>query len=184
METGQELGKEQSILKSAKHSSTRMVIALYVDVFPAILKRHRRRENVVEIMLGVWLVCFCLSALTLAINFHLTYRKMRSRALRNLNLNLEKVQMYWSNSAGNFAPLTSGAIEKDRKDTLRNAFLLGFLSLGSLPGFLLHFIIVVSLHLLARTRKEIATFRSPLASDPGLDKTAIERWIRDLSQIH
>ncbi|MNK01248.1 hypothetical protein D3C87_190430 [compost metagenome] len=138
----------------------------------------------IEIIVGIWLLCFCLSMLTVGINFHLTRKKLSSKKLSTLNANLEKVELFWSSSLDDFSPLTSEALEKDTKATLRNSLLIGLLGLGSIPGFLLLLALVLSLHMLARSRKEVATFRSPLSTDTNLSKQDVETLVSQLSQIY
>ena len=138
----------------------------------------------VEIIIGVWAVCFCLSMLTVGINFRLTQKKLKSKTLRNLNLNLEKAELFWSNSLADFAPLTPTAVENDAQKTRRNALVIGAFGLASIPGFLLLLALVLSLHLLARSRKEVATFRSLLTSDTNLGRHEVECLVKELQQIY
>lgn len=137
----------------------------------------------VEIMAGVWLTSFCLSMITLGLNFHFTRKRLNSKTLKNLNSNLAKVNLYWSNSAGDFLPLTEDSVKLDASKTLRNTLFLGALGLASLLGFILLVVIVFSIHVLARTRKEIATFRSPLALDPKLTAAEVTSLVNEYRQI-
>lgn len=138
----------------------------------------------VEIIIGVWLTCFCLSMIVVAINFNWTRKKLQSRKLKTLNSNLEKIGQFWSNSQGNFATLTAESIQADAKKTQRVNLLMAFLGLWSVIGFLLLLVVVASVHMLARSRKEIATFQSALAEDPTLARAQVEVLVRELGEIH
>lgn len=137
----------------------------------------------VEIIFGVWLTCFFLSMIVVAINFNWTRKKLNSRKLRNLNTNLEKIKMFWSNSQGDFAPLTADSIQSDAKKTQKTHLLMAFLGLWSVVGFLLLLVVVISVHLIARSRKEIATFRSPLAEGTSLTTVEVDDLVRVLNEI-
>lgn len=137
----------------------------------------------VEIIVGVWLACFCLSMIVVAINFNWTRKKLQSRKLKNLNTNLEKVGLYWSNSQGTFATLTPEAIDADARKTQRVNLFMAFLGLWSVIGFLLLLIVVVSVHMVARSRKEIATFQSALAVDTDLARAQVEDLVRALGDV-
>lgn len=137
----------------------------------------------VEIILAVWLTCFVLSMTVVSINFYVTRKQLRSQTLKTLNLNLQKMGMYWSNSSSDFLALTPEAIETDAKKTLRNTLFIGFLGLASVPGFLLLTAVVLSIHFLARPRREIATFQSALAKDSSLSRENVEELVREISAI-
>lgn len=137
----------------------------------------------VEIMIGLWLGSFLLSVLVVGMNFYVTRERLQSERLKILNFNLSKIDTFWSSSLANFSSLAPGAIENDANKTLRNTLFMGFLGLGSLPGFIFLVILVLSLHILARSRKEIATFRSVLAIDKTLDRSEVETLKVELDQI-
>jgi len=132
---------------------------------------------VIEVIVGVWLTSFFLSMIVVGFNFYFTYQRLQSDQLKILNENLAKTNLFWSNSHGDFSPLTSGAVENDRIKTLRNTALMGLLGLGSLPGFVFLLIIVLSLNILARSRKEVATFDSALAKDRNLERGEVESML-------
>jgi hypothetical protein len=138
---------------------------------------------VIEIILGVWLVCFCLSAIVTRFGYYLTYKKLTSQSLSNLNTNLKKIHLFWSNSSSDFTPLTEGAVEADAKKALRTSLLVGFLGVASVVGFILLFLVVISVHFLARSRKERATFRSALTDDTSLSAQEVEALVQDLRGI-
>lgn len=137
----------------------------------------------VEIIVGVWLVSLIISIFVVSFNYQLTRKRLKSERLRTLNFNLAKVEMYWSNSLANFAPLTADAIEIDAKKTLRNTLMMGLLGLASLIGLIFLVILVLSLHFLARSRKEIGTFRSRLATDKNLSQNEVQNLVNEFSQI-
>lgn len=137
----------------------------------------------VEIIVGVWLASLIISIFVVSFNYRLTSKRLKSESLKTLNLNLAKVDLYWSNSLANFAPLTPDAIENDAAKTLRNTLLMGLLGLASLIGLIFLIILVLSLHFLARSRKEIAAFRSPLATDKNLGANEVQSLVNEFSQI-
>jgi hypothetical protein len=138
----------------------------------------------IEIALGIWFTCFTLSMTVVSINFFLTRRQLQSPQLKTLNLNLQKIGLFWSNTNADFSAIAEDAIEKDAKKTLRNSLLIGFLGLASIPGFLLLTAVVISVRFLARSRKEVATFRSALTSDAALEKSDVENLVNELRLIH
>jgi hypothetical protein len=137
----------------------------------------------IEVIAGVWLTSFVLSLIVTGFNFYTTRKRLHSQRLTTLNFNLAKVDMYWSNSTANFAPLTANAVETDAAKTLRNTLLMGLLGLASLVGLLLLLTVVISLHYLVRSRREVATFRSALATDKNLGQDEVEKLVAELAQI-
>jgi hypothetical protein len=137
----------------------------------------------VEIIVGVWLTSLIISIFVVSFNYHLTRKRLNSERLKTLNSNLAKVDMYWSNSLANFAPLTADAVETDAAKTLRNSLLMGLLGLASLIGLVFLIILVLSLHFLARSRKELATFRSLLATGKNLSPSEVQNLVNEFAQI-
>ena len=137
----------------------------------------------IEIIVGVWLTSLFISLFVVSFNYYFTRKRLKSERLQTLNFNLNKVDMFWSNSLADFAPLTPDAIANDAAKTLRNTLLMGLLGLASLLGLVFLIILVISLHFLARSRKEIATFRSPLATNKDLDQNEITQLVNELKQI-
>ena len=137
----------------------------------------------IEIIVGVWLASLIISLFVVSFNYHLTRKRLQSERLKTLNLNLAKIDMYWSNSLANFAPLTPDAVENDAAKTLRNTLLMGLLGLASIVGLIFLLILVISLHFLARSRKELATFRSSLATDKNLSVRDVQTLVSEYIQI-
>ncbi len=138
----------------------------------------------VEIMLGVWTICFVLSMTVVAVNFNITKKRLHSKKLQILNVNLEKIGLYWSNSQGDFCDRLANSVEDDKNKSLRNVLLTGFLGLGSVPGFILLFLLVISSHKLARSRKETSTFLSQLAQAELNDTEKIKKIVSEMNQIY
>jgi hypothetical protein len=134
-------------------------------------------NSMVEIIVGVWVTSLIISIFVVSFNYHLTRQRLKSERLKTLNSNLAKVDLYWSNS------LTADAIENDATKTLRNTLLMGLLGLASLIGLIFLIILVLSLHFLARSRKEIATFRSHLATDKNLTASEVQNFVNEFAQI-
>lgn len=137
----------------------------------------------IEIIIGVWLASLLLSAIIVSVNYYLTLKRISSEPLTTLDFNLAKVGMFWSHTAADFSALTPQAIQRDAHRALRNSLLIGLLGLASVLGLIILFIVVISLHFLARSRKEMAVFRSSLVTDKTLSKYDVEQIMRELTQI-
>lgn len=138
----------------------------------------------IEIMLGVWAICFALSALTLAYGIFLTKKRLHSHKLQAINTNLAKVGLFWSNATSDFEVLQENSINEDQRKTLRSAWMAGLLGLGSVPGFLLLFAITISVHFIARSRKENSTFQSALAANTQLSPQEVQVLVNDLKKVY
>lgn len=136
-----------------------------------------------EIIVGVWIISLILSLLTVGFGFFLTYKKLNSMQLRKLNENLGLADLFWSNSLADFATLTENSIQKDAAKTLQSSLWMALLGLASLPGFIFLLILVISVHTLARSRKERATFESVLAQRVGFSKEEVLKVVEELRSI-
>lgn len=137
----------------------------------------------IEIIAGVWLICLFLSLLTSAYSVYLTRKKLRSKKFQNINIHLQKIGMFWSNSAADFAILDTDSIINDENKSLRSAYMLGLLGLASIPGFLLLFVVTISIHFIAISRKEQALFQSALAQSSTLEINEVQSLVDKLNQI-
>ena len=136
----------------------------------------------IEIMVGVFLGSFCLSTLLSVWNFVAVSRLLKSKSLKIVNGNLEKVGMFWSMNADNFKKLEEGAVEKDGKRLVRSTLMLACLSLFSLFGFVLLLILTVSMRVLRTDRKTKALFQSALAKQTELSEGAVRDLVTEVSR--
>ena len=138
----------------------------------------------VEIVLGVWIVCFILSMCLVTWNYFSILKKLKSSRLINVNLNLKKINQYWSVTNENFETLEQDCIEKDKARALKSAIMLGFLGLTSFIGFLLLLAIVVSLRFLIKERRTTAVFQSELAKNSHLLESEVESIYKSIREIN
>lgn len=137
----------------------------------------------IEIVIGVWLGALALSLVVSGFNIYIVNKHLNSTKLKTLNKNLEKINLHWSYANSNFAPLSDGQIEADKKRSLRQAMGITLLGLLSIPGFLILLVAVASMHFLAKTRIEKAVLSSELAWDEALTKETVEIRVQEINSI-
>lgn len=137
----------------------------------------------VEIILVVYITCFTLSACLIAWQYSLVSRQLQSQSLQNLNTNLAKVGLFWSNEKSDFASLQEGSIEADQRKAKLTVLAVGLLGFASVPGFLLLLAVILSMRYLARSRKERAVFASRLIEDAILDATQVNGLVEEFKNI-
>lgn len=138
----------------------------------------------IEIIVGAWLLGFLLSVPVVSWSFYITRKHLSSEANLILNQNLNKIGLYWSNVSADFVELSPGAIEQDAKKTLMNSWRVGILGFLGMPGFFFLVIVVVSVNILAKSRKEKAVFESLLAKDKNLNLEQIKDLVQKISALH
>ena len=116
-----------------------------------------------------YLVGFIFCALLACLFLFLASRRRRSLPFRQLQCNLGKVGLFWSENQDKLISLSSDLLEQDYKSLLSNLTLLGFmLCFLSWAGLFFLFIIMLSYRFLARSRLERALFASELAHSNSL----------------
>jgi uncharacterized protein involved in exopolysaccharide biosynthesis len=117
----------------------------------------------------VWLGSFVL-VLLLAVFYILDMRRQfASSSLTNINRNLSKMDLFWSPLQSTFRPLGESSPLADQKNLVQSTQLMALVfSFLSLLGLLLMILMVLSTRFFARSRLEMAVFKSPLATDPEL----------------
>ena len=113
------------------------------------------------------------------------YRKVRpqfdSKSFQNLNLNLRRVGLCWSNKDSDFIPYQTGFLEKDRTQTFKSFFLITTLcSLVSVVGFVLLFLVLLT----GKSRKEKLVFASPLVQSCDLPPEKILALVEEIKSNH
>ena len=123
-------------------------------------------------------------ALTMLYVF-LRERRRQSHGAQQVQLNLAKAGLYWSDSADAIIALapTSAIDERNRsKKAIGTTGLI--LSLLSWLGVFFLLIIMLSERFLARSRRELKLFNSELVHAPDLDATQVRRAIQDLDLLN
>lgn len=115
-----------------------------------------------EIALG-YLVGFVWTAGLVALHLFLQIKKMNGPAMKMLQKNLLKINLFWSESEASVKQHVVGIEESDRKKTIRSILIsgTGFTFLSWL-GFAMQFTLMLSLRYLAVKRIETRLFESDL----------------------
>ncbi|NUN04685.1 MAG: hypothetical protein HUU57_02885 [Bdellovibrio sp.] len=110
------------------------------------------------------------SAIVTALHFKKHRQKVASAPYRQLQTNLQKVDLMWRESHSDLMPYSTGKETVDLRAYEKNLLLMGtfFLFLSWL-GFFFNLLVLISVHSLAVSRKERKLFSSDLA---GKDLTA------------
>lgn len=105
------------------------------------------------------------SALT-GLHLFLFRRKIKSKEMRCLQINLQKVNLFWSESNGEISTLEQGTPTLSERKYFRNVLIFGVIFFFlSWIGFFVQLLIMISLRYLAMPRVERALFASRLAAD-------------------
>lgn len=136
----------------------------------------------IEIIVGIAAVSCVLTWLAAMYFF---YRKIRpqfdSKSVQNLNLNLRRVGLCWSNKNSDFMPYQEGRLEKDRAQTFKSFFLITTLcSLVSVVGFVLLFLVLLT----GKSRKEKLVFASLLVQSSVLSPEKILALVEEIKNNH
>lgn len=98
------------------------------------------------------------------LHLYLFRRKIHSKAMAVLQLNLQKVNLYWSESNGEISTLEQGTPSQSEKRYFKSVVIFGIVFFFlSWIGFFVQLLIMVSLRYLAMPRLERALFASKLA---------------------
>lgn len=139
----------------------------------------------IEIILGIWLVSATVTLLLGVWNLYLINKKFISMPINRLNQNLNKIDLFWSNTQGTLLALDdTNNPNQDKKLALRQARFLFLLILFSLPGLIIMIIVLVGTHLLPSSRNEQKIFNSLLTTQCTLSaeqtRLELERINKDL----
>lgn len=137
----------------------------------------------VEIILTVWLISLVLSLSLVIWKFIHTRRQINSKKSYVLNQNLQKVGLCWLPSQSNFGLWGPGVVERENFKALRGVALFGLLSFAGLVGFLLIFVVFMSMHFLVKDRKAAAVFSSDLVSVENLGSEEIQSLVNRINEI-
>ena len=136
----------------------------------------------IEIIAGIFLGSF---VLTWAVALYFFYRKIQpqfeSKTYQNLNSNLKKVGLLWSNKNSDFIPYREGALQKDKAQSFKSFFLITTLcSLISVAGFLLLFLVLLT----GKSRRERLVFSSLLVNNANLLPEQILPIVTEIKNTH
>ncbi|MES2964760.1 MAG: hypothetical protein V4760_12780 [Bdellovibrionota bacterium] len=130
--------------------------------------------------LGV-LVGFVLTAF----NIGLKKRHRTSSSFRNVEANLRKIDLYWSDNEDRIVEWTETRAKDDAsKGNLGFAIAGALISALSWLGVVFLIVLVVSEHYLARSRRERALFASPLGESENLSSDEVRRLVGDLNRAN
>lgn len=105
------------------------------------------------------------SALT-GLHLFLFRRKIKSKEMICLQNNLQKVNLFWSESSGEISTLEQGTPALSERKYFRNVIIFGVIFFFlSWIGFFVQLLIMISLRYLAMPRVERALFQSRLAKE-------------------
>lgn len=110
------------------------------------------------------------SALT-ALHLYLFRRKIKSAKMHTLQVNLQKVNLFWSESNGEISTLEQGTPAQSERRYFKNVIIFGIIFFFlSWIGFFVQLLIMISLRYLAMPRVERALFASRLANEEMPEK--------------
>ncbi len=123
-------------------------------------------------------------ALTLLYVF-LRDRRRHSDGAKNVQTNLAKLGLFWSDSRDSIVPLTPTSADDESKRSQRTIGYTGLiLSLLSWLGFVFLLVIMISERFLARSRRERNLFTSELVRSSSLDANEVRRAINHLDLMN
>lgn len=110
---------------------------------------------------GVGLI---LTLCLMGLHMFLQSRKQRSPEMRQVQSNLKKINLFWSESESQIKDYAPGAETKDAQKSIRSILVSGIgLAFLSWLGLFFQFVLMLSLRYLAVKRLEIRLFESELA---------------------
>lgn len=117
-------------------------------------------------MAAAYLTGLVPSAALTALHLYLFRRKIKSNEMTCLQTNLQKVNLFWSESNGEISTLEQGTPAQSERKYFRNVLIFGvFFFFLSWIGFFVQLLIMISLRYLAMPRVERALFASRLAAE-------------------
>lgn len=134
---------------------------------------------------AVYSVGFLVCLILTMIYVFLRERRRHSLGARNVQTNLAKLNLYWSDSADAVVPLTETSAEEEARRSQRTIGYTGLiLSLLSWLGVFFLLVIMLSERFFARSRRERNLFGSDLAHNPSLDASEVRREMTNLDILN
>ena len=118
----------------------------------------------------------------MGLHMGLQSRKQKSLAMRQVQSNLKKIDMFWSDSESQIKDYFPGAEKSDAEKSIRSILIsgLGFAFLSWL-GLFFQLVLMISLRYLAVKRVEIRLFESELA-EKDLDAVKSREIVAQIMQ--
>ena len=131
-------------------------------------------------MAAVYIIGWIPTALVSATQYYVHQKKMRSPEMQQLQSNLKKIDLYWSESQANFIPRLDGTAEKG--NYRRTLLILGVIFIAlSWFGFLFNLLVFISTQYLAVSRREKLVFASALSHN-NLSTEQVQILVNELAQ--
>lgn len=134
---------------------------------------------------AIYAVGVLLGFIVTAANIALRKRRRQSSTFQRVESNLRKVDLYWSENEDRIVDWSETRAKDDAAKGNGGFMVAGALISGlSWPGVFFLLILVLSEHVLAKSRREKALFASPLAWHDDLEKDEVERHVADLTRAN
>lgn len=134
---------------------------------------------------AIYLLGVFLGFVLTAANIGLRKRRRASREFRNVENNLKKAELFWSENEDRIVDWTETRAKDDvAKGNSGFAIAGALISALSWGGVIFLSILVLSEHVLARSRREKALFASALAASEDLDKDEVTRLVGELNRAN
>lgn len=136
----------------------------------------------IEILLGLWIICGLITLCLALLNIYLLRKKLNLAEVSILNQNLAKINSYWSYTQGNCLKRDNvNSFANDQKLAFSQSYKLCLLALFSLPGLIIMLLAFFGIHFLASNRLEQKVFKSPLVSNPNLSEPEVNLILDQVS---
>ena len=132
----------------------------------------------IEIFLFIYCASLALSGLLLAWNLRSLHRQVHSIRFIRLNSNLKKLNLFWSINNERIETLNAESLQDDICSAYRSRWLMGLLGLASLPGFLLFFVLTLSLGLI-KNRTFTFLINCQVSKDDSLSAEQIQNVLTE-----
>jgi hypothetical protein len=134
---------------------------------------------------AIYVVGVLTGFLLTAVNIALGNRRRKGSASRTLQKNLRKIDLYWSDNEDKIVAWTETRENEDAtKGNVGFAIAGAVISALSWPGVFFLGLLVLSEHVLARSRREKALFASPLSERDDLEKLEVQRLVGELERAN
>ncbi len=111
-----------------------------------------------------YLIGFTATLSLVALHIFLQGRKQKSSAMRNIQSNLKKINLFWADSEADIKSYSPGAEKADLEKSIRSICIAGTaFTFMSWAGFFLQLTVMASIRFLAIKRLESKLFDSELA---------------------
>jgi len=131
-----------------------------------------------------YVVGVLISFLVTALNIGLRNRHRKSTAYRRLEQNLRRADFFWSDNEDRIVDWSETRAKEDASRGNTSFIIAGALIAAlSWAGALFLVILVLSEHVIARSRREKAVFASALAQRDELSRHEVETLVKELNSV-